>query len=236
MKTTNLFSLLIVLGALTFAGCQGSGGGADDTRDSVGAIERSPDRDNTGVDESTDTSMGAQGEQSTAALDENTRTFLTEAASGNMMEIQLGELAQQKATNARVKEYAAMIVRDHTRANEELRTITQGRNVTISNTMEDKHRRKLDQLRDKEGVEFDRAYMKHMVDDHQEDIRKYEEMAREASDPAIRNYANTTLTTLRAHLEQAKAIRDEVTKNKSGQGTTDREKSDAGNDNGSNRQ
>jgi len=236
MKTTNLFSLLIVLGALTFAGCQGAGGGADDTRDSVGAIERSPDRDNTGVDESTDTSMGAQGQQSTAALDENTREFLTQAASGNMMEIELGELAQQKATSPRVKEFASMMVRDHTRANEELQRITQSRNVTFSGTMEDKHRRKLDQLRDKQGAEFDRAYMKHMVDDHQEDIRKYEEIAREATDPAIRDYANTTLTSLRTHLEQAKAIRDEVTKNKSGQGTSDRKDNGADNDNGSDRQ
>jgi putative membrane protein len=202
---TRFFSLLILGGAISFAACQGSG---DNTGDGdTTAIESSPD--NTKVDANTaDTTSGTS-----TTLDNNTRDFVTEAASGGMMEVELGQMAQQKATSQRVKDFGAMMVRDHSKANDELKSAVSGK-LDVPATMKEKHQHHVTELRDKTGTEFDKAYIKMMVDDHEADIKKFEDIAKESTDPAVKNFANNALPTLRTHLTEAKSIRDELSKMK----------------------
>jgi putative membrane protein len=57
--------------------------------------------------------------------------FAREAAHGGLMEVQMGQMAQTKAVDQRVKNFAAMMVRDHTKSNNELRSVLSGKNMNI---------------------------------------------------------------------------------------------------------
>jgi putative membrane protein len=198
---TKIFSLFILGGAIAFAACQGTGDGTPGDGDTT-AIERAPD--NTRVDDNT-----ASG----TTLDDNTRDFVMEAASGGMMEVELGQLAQQKAVNQRVKDFGAMMVRDHSKANDDLKNAVNGK-ITVPAALAEKHQKHVTHLKETTGTEFDRDYIKMMVDDHEADIKKFEDIARDSKDQAVRDFANNALPTLRNHLTEAKSIRDELSKMK----------------------
>jgi putative membrane protein len=134
--------------------------------------------------------------------------FAVEAASGGMTEVQLGELAQQKASSQRVKDFGAMMVRDHTKANDELKSLAGMKNITLPPAPGEDHMDHIKDLSKKSGKEFDRAYMKMMVDDHQEDIKAFEKSSNDANDADIKAFASKTLPTLRMHLDSAKAVND----------------------------
>jgi putative membrane protein len=133
--------------------------------------------------------------------------FILEAASSSMLEIQLGNIAQQKATNPRVKAYGAMMVRDHTLASQELAPIAARLNVTLPDTMLRKHARHLRHLDNLSGQAFDRAYINMMVEAHKDDIDEFEDASKKAADADVRAFATRQLPILRMHRDSATAIR-----------------------------
>ena len=145
---------------------------------------------------------------SNAPVSEADSKFAVEAASGGMMEVQLGELAQQKASSQRVKDFGAMMVRDHSKANDELKSLAGMKNLTLPPAPGEEHMNHIKNLTEKSGKEFDKDYMKMMVDDHQDDVDKFEKASNDANDADIKAFASKTLPVLRAHLDSAKAIRD----------------------------
>ncbi len=143
-------------------------------------------------------------------MEEDASDFMTKAASGGMMEVQLGQLAQQKAQHSRVKAFGAMMVEDHTKANEELKALAAQNNVTLPQTMSEDHQKHVTELSEKTGKEFDEAYMEMMVKDHKEDIDHFKEAADDVKNPAIQGFAQKTLPVLQKHLDSAQAIKDAV--------------------------
>ena len=200
--TAKIFSLLVIGGAIAFASCEGTGDGTPADGDSTATIEKAPD--NTSVDK--DAASGT-------TLDDDTRDFVTEAASGGLTEVELGQMAQQKAVNQRVKDFGAMMVRDHSKANEDLKTAVSGK-ITLPTTISDKHQGHINDLKEETGADFDRDYIKMMVDHHEANINKFESIAKDSKDQAVRDFANNALPTLRNHLAEAKSIRDELSKMK----------------------
>lgn len=142
----------------------------------------------------------------TMALGDTDRQFVMEAASGGMMEVEAGRLAEQNASNQRVKTFGAMMVRDHSAANNELMALASARNVTLPDSMMAKHKQHLEKLRSTTGRAFDKAYMSMMVMDHNEDVSKFQMAANNAQDTAVRGFANRTLPVLRMHKDSATAI------------------------------
>ena len=198
---SRFFSYLIAGAAISFAACQGTGDGTDTTSDTT-AIEKAPD--NTKVDDTA---------TSSTALDNKTSDFSKEAANGGLLEVELGQLAQQKAVTQRVKDFGSMMVRDHSKANEDLKNAVSGK-IALSSTIPDQYQKHINELRDEKGLEFDKEYIKMMVDDHEKVIRKFEDIAKESTDPAVRDFAKNTLPTLYTHLDSAKAIRNDLSKMK----------------------
>ena len=149
-------------------------------------------------------------ENTTAAstVSEEDSKFAVDVASGGLMEVQLGELAQQKASSQQVKDFGKMMVRDHSKANDELKSIAGAKNITLPPAPGEDHMDHIKNLTEKTGKEFDKDYMKMMVDDHQEDIDKFEKCSKDAKDPELKAFASKTLPTLREHLASAKKIRD----------------------------
>ena len=140
------------------------------------------------------------------AIGDTDRMFIMEAASSGMMEVEAGRLAEQNASNQRVKTFGAMMVRDHTAANNELMALATARNVTVPDSLMTKHKQHLDKLRTATGRNFDREYMSMMNMAHNEDINKFQVAANNAQDTAIRGFATRALPILRMHKDSAEAI------------------------------
>jgi putative membrane protein len=130
-----------------------------------------------------------------------------EAAQGGMMEVQLGSYAQQNALSERVKAFGAMMVRDHSKANDELKSIATTKSITLPADMSNsKDKKEMDELMKKTGKDFDKAYMKMMVDDHKKDVKAFEDASKDVKDTELKNFASSTLPVLKVHLDSAKAI------------------------------
>ena len=151
----------------------------------------------------TDTAMN----QNTVAIDEASSSFLVKAADGGMAEVQLGEMGQQKATSQRVKDFSAMMVHDHSAANDKVKALAAQKNVTLPTSVSDENQKKMDMLGKKSGRDFDKAYMDAMVKDHETTIDMFEKGMKDTKDPDVTSLADKTLPTLRMHLDSAKSVR-----------------------------
>jgi putative membrane protein len=161
--------------------------------------------DNTAQD--TANKLPAAGNIDPAPINDNaTADFMKEAAGGGMMEVTLGQTAQQNAENARVKAFGAMMVADHTKANNELKAIAGAKNFPLPAALPEKHQHHVDNLSKKQGRSFDKAYVDMMVDDHQKDIKAFEKASKSGADSTVRAFAARTLPVLRKHLDSIQAI------------------------------
>src|SRR5690606_20160259 len=154
----------------------------------------------------TDTTMVS----GTTQMNEQDRTFANDAAKGGMMEVMVGNLAAGKATNAKVKSLAEMMVRDHSKANDELKSWATGAAFTLPSAEDDNQKKEHDDLQARSGAEFDRAYADMMVRHHTETIEKFKQQASGGSDSSLKAFAEKTLPTLEHHLMEAQATRDAV--------------------------
>jgi putative membrane protein len=148
----------------------------------------------------------AAGGSSAATASSQDRTFIMEAAAGGLAEVQLGRLASQKASRSEVKEFGQMMVTDHTRANDQLMKIAQSKGVTTPPSLKPDHKAAQDHLSKLSGEAFDRAYMQHMVKDHQKDVALFRKQSTGASDAEVKQFASATLPTLQKHLQRAQEI------------------------------
>ena len=208
MKTTILSSFVVGSAMALLFACQGSSNNNGTNTDSTGSINSAPDnanRDSDGMAQPNEGNQGTQGAATKSTVDDKTHNFMNEAAMGGMAEVEFGKLAQEKATNARVKNFGEMMVRDHTGVNNDLKSIAQQKNVNLPADL-GKHKDHYDDLSKKKGSDFDKAYMKMMVEDHKDDIDAFEKVAENGTDPDVKTFASQKLPTLRMHLDSAKAI------------------------------
>lgn len=198
MKRT--FCLSAIAAGLLFLGSCGNNSSNQDSVDS--AKDANDAKDTSSVMHSNDTT----GAVSAMPVDKDDADFAVEAASGGMMEVELGKLAQERATNQRIKDFGAMMVKDHSAAGDKLKSIASAKNITLPAEMGDKQKKDMEDLSKKSGKDFDKAYMDMMLDDHKKDVKKFEDAADKCKDPDLKTFASTTLPTLRMHLDSAKAI------------------------------
>lgn len=157
---------------------------------------------------------GGIGRTGSGSTEMNLRTeFVRDAADGGMMEVQLGNLAIQKASSQSVKDFARMMVDDHSKANDELKDLATTDNITIPSSVSEDHQDDITKLSKLSGTEFDKEYMDLMVKDHQKDVDKFEDASKNVSDPALKSWIDKTLPTLRHHLDMAKSTRDQIKNN-----------------------
>jgi predicted outer membrane protein len=143
--------------------------------------------------------------------------FVQKASEGGVAEVKLGQLAQQKATNSSVKNFGMMMVTDHTKAGDQLKSIATQKGMSIASSLNSKDQSLYDRLSSMSGNQFDEAYITAMVSDHKEDIAEFEKEANSGRDPQIKQFAQDTLPTLREHLKAAEAAQMEVQKSRKGE-------------------
>jgi putative membrane protein len=132
--------------------------------------------------------------------------FYKSAAQGGIAEVDAATLAQQKSDNASVKDFAAMMVKDHSAANDKLKSIASSKNLSLPTSPSVRQmatKAKLDML---SGETFDKSYIKAMIKDHQQTIALFKKEAMSGEDTDAKAFAAATLPTLRSHLKKINSI------------------------------
>jgi putative membrane protein len=133
-------------------------------------------------------------------------TFLMNAAQGGMAEVQLGKLASEKAAGADVKAFGQQMVQDHSKANNELKSVAAKQGMTVPTTLMPKDQALMMKLQGESGEQFDQTYVRAMVKDHEEDIKEFQKEVKNGADPQVKDFASRTLPVLESHLEKIKSI------------------------------
>ena len=141
---------------------------------------------------------------------EDDSDYLVFAADVNMKEIQMGQLAQQKSTNAEVRSYAEMMINDHNKALEELKKTAEAKNISLPTALSEDAQEAYDDLNDEKAEDFDKKYVNMMVDGHEKTIKKMEKASEKANDEEIRMWAADMLPTLRTHHSEAERLEDQL--------------------------
>ena len=145
-----------------------------------------------------------------AQLAEVDLDFAKEAAQGGLMEVRLGELAQQQAKSTKVKDFGQRMVDDHGQAGDKLMQIAEEKGIELPQDLSEEGQGMYEDLQQKSGAEFDEAYMDDMVSDHEDDVSAFEDYVENAEDPDLRSFAEETLPTLREHLALANQTQEQV--------------------------
>jgi len=159
-----------------------------------------PATDTAGSNKPADTKSSSSQASKDANAD---HSFVMEAAMGGMAEVELGKLASEKAQSEQVKQFAQRMVTDHGKANDELKTLAQNKNISLPTDPGAKHKATKDRLSKMSGAAFDKAYMQEMLNDHRKDVSDFQKESRSGKDPDVKAWATKTLPTLQEHLQLA---------------------------------
>ncbi len=187
--------LLFALIALGLVGCTRS--------------EREPTGTGTygeGSSPSASTPSGTGTETGTTTSANDQQSFITQAAQDNLAEVELGRLAEAKATDPRVKQFGSTLAKDHQQGYDDLQPIAKKLNVKLPDQPDKTHegmRTALDKL---SGQQFDRAFVKGMIADHEKTIAFFKDKGLTSSDPQVKDYASKVLPILQKHLDTARQL------------------------------
>lgn len=181
------------------SGQSGSTSGSGQSGSSSGSMSGQSDQG--GMSGSGQSASGRQGSQ----LSRQDANFVSKAAQSGLLEVQLGQLAQQKGSSEQVKQFGQQMVQDHEKANQQLMSIAQQVGATAPATLDRKHQRMIDKLSKLEGQEFDREFMQQQVKIHQQNVQDFQKQAENGQDPNLKSYAQQTLPALQHHLQMAQS-------------------------------
>ena len=156
----------------------------------------------TPADSTTDTTLRAKAYTADVDLEGDEKSFIVNAATGGMMEVEAGKLAEQKSTNTAIKSFAAMMVKEHTKANVDLTKIAKDKGLAVPTLLPDDKMQHIAQMKTLTGRSFDVQYMQMMIADH----AKTEALFAEASkfnNPNLKAFALNTLPVIQVHHKKA---------------------------------
>jgi putative membrane protein len=136
--------------------------------------------------------------------------FSKDAAVASLAEIELGKLAAAKGADPEVKDFGRQMQTDHGKANDELKGIAKTEGIALPAGLDAEHRALYDRLSKLSGAEFDREYVKAMVDGHTKVAAKFEREADQGQDARLRDFARKTLPVTQQHLAMAKSLAAKV--------------------------
>ncbi|MEO6590195.1 MAG: DUF4142 domain-containing protein [Pyrinomonadaceae bacterium] len=140
----------------------------------------------------------------------NADQFMTEAAQGGMMEVALGKLAASKAQSPEVKAFGQRMVVDHGKAGDDLKALAAKKNIKLPTESSGGQKETIDRLSKLSGAEFDKEYVKLMVDDHDNDLEAFQNQADDAEDADVKAFAAKYAPIIKSHYDSIKAINDKM--------------------------
>ncbi len=148
----------------------------------------------------------APGSTGAATPSQADLAFATRAAAAGLAEVEVGKIAMKRAASDGVRQFAELMLEDHSRANEKLTAIASQKNISIPKAPGDAERRLLAELQTLAGEAFDRALLAQAREDHQAAIALYSKEAESGSDPDLRKFASDTLPKLQQHLQHIEVL------------------------------
>lgn len=136
--------------------------------------------------------------------------FVKEAAAGSMAEVELGKLAVKQAASADVKQFGEKMIEDHSKALEEIKQLASQKKVPPPPDVMPKQKETMEKLAKLNGADFDREYVRAMVEAHEKDVTAFEAVSKTATDADVKAFAAKTLPTLKTHLEIIKKIAEKM--------------------------
>lgn len=138
-------------------------------------------------------------------VDDNAYQFIKAANEVGLAEIKVATLAENNSKNPRVIDFAKMMITDHTQIANELKSIAAEKLVSLTDTIPQAHIDMINGMTKLTGSEFDNAYIQMMFNDHNAALQIFQS-ATHNTDSKIVDFAKNTISTLRTHLDSAKAI------------------------------
>jgi putative membrane protein len=157
-----------------------------------------------------DTSAQKMDQGSSRMLKSADTAFAMKAAQGGAAEVQMGKLAAEKASSPDVKAFGQQMVDDHMKANDDLKSVAEKKGMTLPTDMNAHQQGSYSKLRRLSGAAFDRAYVRDMVKDHEEDVKEFQKEANNGKDEDIKGFASRTLPVLQGHLGKIKSIQSNM--------------------------
>ena len=184
--TTHFFAAGVLGAALLLMGCQ---------------------RSDENVQASRETTADT-GDRTKAVLNDADRNFLKKAEEGDIKEQNLGRWMLERTQNKDVKDYAQMLVDDHSKDLRNLVDLMNQKGMPQPKDLPEVKHEAMAKLRDLSGTALDREFTMMMVDDHQKDVTEFRNMANRAQDKDVKDYAMNTVPTLQKHLKKAQDLED----------------------------
>ena len=133
-------------------------------------------------------------------------SFYKTLAQGGIAEVEAGKLAQQKGDDPKVKDFGAMMVKDHSAANEQLKALAAGKGIDLpgsSSTSQMATKAKLEVL---SGGTFDKSYVEDQVKAHRDTVELLKKEIATGQDPDAKVFAQKVLPTVESHLHAINQI------------------------------
>ena len=129
------------------------------------------------------------------------RRFASDAAIWNMADVQLGSLAQEKASSDFVRQFAATVVKDHADALSELKSIAAEKRYTLPSVLDEVQQVAYNRLAATGGADFDRTFRATMIQSHENAVKVFSRYSARGNDPELRAYASKYLSVIQRHLQ-----------------------------------
>lgn len=143
----------------------------------------------------------------TGRADNGSLEFIRKAAEGGLAEVRLGQLALERGSSPQIRDYGKRMVSDHQKANDELRNFAQGWGYReFPEKVTDRARENYDNLARLSGAEFDRAFVRQMIKDHEETVELFRREAENGQNQQLKSWAKNTLPVLEQHLQDVRNL------------------------------
>ncbi len=164
-------------------------------------------QDNMSGDKMNGKSMSKKDQMNSKMMSEDDMEFAKMASMGNAAEIKTARLALERSNNKDVKNFAKMIIKDHTKAGKDLQKITARNNMAQPNALSEDQTEEYNKLQAATGADFDKMYIENAgLEDHQKTIDLFQKEADQGDDAALKAFAVKTLPTLKEHLQMAQKL------------------------------
>ena len=130
------------------------------------------------------------------------KTFIMEAANGGMTEVDLGKVAAEKGGSEEVKDFGNLMVTDHSKINDQLKSVASEMGVTIPEKVNATHQAMIDKMSKLSGADFDKAYVPAMVKDHKKDIADFEAAEKHVKNAVLKKFIEDSVPVMKEHLEK----------------------------------
>ena len=201
----------VLFGAIVFAGRAEStpsnmGQNANNSNTNTSKNRNTNQNANTTGMRNTNNSNAAGEQTAMGGMSSHDRDFIMDTAMSGLTEVQLGHWAAQKGTSDAVKQFGQRMVEDHSKANAELMQLASSKGITLPTALDEKHQKDISKVSKLSGADFDKAFAKTMLSDHEKAVKEFEKQSTGAGDADLKAFATNTLPTLREHLEMARTL------------------------------